>query len=231
MTGDNNVFISSNGKAAQFQGGILGQYEYDVYMEAFVQKNTEKNNNEKFWPSYMYQNKKNQWLVGPNIGSPGGWLVNPKKSKKVPTEGWRVAVGRKYEKDPALKVTHGSLTLSMQYEVKATGDAADECPSCSGVFNKTERWWNGRPVYENTNRHYLYHGSSGDGWVIGEKIGQRGFLKGYQSYQSPVDQSRWDYWNGSMYKLASVVVSSISARVRRQSEFSSSHPGIEGIPF
>ena len=217
--------ISSNGIAAREYTYILGQYEYDVYKKAFVQKNTEHNIN-GYWPRYIYSNKKDQWFVGLNNGGLEGWLFNQNKSKKIPQEGWKVLINRKYQKDPTLKVIQGSLSLSKQYEVTASGGAADMCPSCLGIFNKTERWWNGRPIYENTNGYSLYHDSYG--WSISKKIGER---TQYGTYGTLEHSNEWNYWNGSEYKVASVTVSSVSERVRRQSKLPNSNPGMEIIHF
>ena len=102
-------------------------------------------------------------------------------------------------------MTPGPLTLPGQFTVTARGAAARVCPECLGVFTKTQRWWDGRPVYVNAEGRLLYHGTADNGWVIEEELGYAA-LRGSRARHSPVDENRWRYWTGLEYKPASVTV-------------------------
>ena len=123
-------------------------------------------------------------------------------SKELRT-GWRYYDGDTWHPDPSLTVIPGSLPpLPSQYTVTASVESSEF--QYLGVFNKTERWWSGRPVYINDQGEFLYHDSR---WTIGPELGYYS-LQGSKSYQSPECEERWTYLpsNGSDDKPASVHV-------------------------
>ena len=61
-----------------------------------------------------------------------------------------------------------------------------------GVYNKTERWWTGRPVYVNTEGRLLYHAKLV--WMIGPDIGYY-VLHGSWSHQNPASERNWKQFN------------------------------------
>ena len=82
------VVISSTGGAAQHQGGVLGQYEYDEDKGYYQQISTEQGQ-EYFEAIYLYPDKDDKWWVNDTPGEKGGWLHNPSPSKTPPTSGWQ----------------------------------------------------------------------------------------------------------------------------------------------
>ena len=195
------LVISSTGEAAQIHGRVLGQYEYDKNKGYYVQTSTDQDN-EKFVAHYLYPDKDDEWWVGPTPGGWTGWLKNYRPSKKPQnTSGWHYAEGGTFHDDQTLSVTAGPLTLPRHFTVTVTGPAAKKWPSYQGVFTRTERWWHGRPVYNNTEGRLLYHGGT---WDIGVNLGSYE-LAGSPGY-SPASGKSWTYYTGSERKPASVTV-------------------------
>ena len=197
------VVISSTGGAAIFSGQVLGQYEYDEDNGCYVQKSTEQSNGfyiKRYLCSKYFKNIK-WWFVSPEeIESETSlvWMM----SKELRT-GWRYYDGDTWHPDPSLTVIPGSLPpLPSQYTVTASVESSEF--QYLGVFNKTERWWSGRPVYINDQGEFLYHDSR---WTIGPELGYYS-LQGSKSYQSPECEERWTYLpsNGSDDKPASVKI-------------------------
>ena len=214
------VVISSMGGASLSVGGVLGQYEYDEMKGYYQQTSTEKGH-EDFRARYLYPDEDDKWHVDhtPYIyhGEKGGYLYNPIPSKTPPTSGWQCAKKGTLLHDPTLTISTGPLPpLARQLTVTATGAAADKYPSCLGVFSRSERWWNGRPVYTNIRGRFLYHHGVGYGWVIGYKFDRRA-LAGSRSYHSPESEDRWRYWTGSEWKPASATVTASSTSIRSYS--------------
>ena len=178
------VVISSSGVTAEILGEVLGQYEYDEDTGCYVQTSTEQNNEvfiRRYLCSKYYQNIK-MWLVtnNPNMEIETGhaWIM----SKDLQT-GWVYYDGDTWKPDPSLTVTSGSLPpLPAQFTV--TGVIG---PPYIGVYNKTERWWSGRPVYVNNQEQLLYHDGS---WLIGDELGYH-VLSGSRSYPSPACERSW----------------------------------------
>ena len=191
------VVISSTGVSAEILGEVLGQYEYDEDTGCFVQTSTEQKNEasiRRYLCSKYYQNIK-MWLVTntPNedIETIHAWIM----SKELQT-GWIYHDGDDtWKPDPSLTVTSGSLPpLPTQFTV--TGEIG---PSYIGVYNKTERWWSGRPVYVNDQGQLLYHDRC---WLIGDELGYH-VLSGSRSYHSPACERSWTYGYGSDRKIIS----------------------------
>ena len=58
------IVVDSTGTAADWQGGILGEYIYDSTNGHYVQANTE-NKHENYEPKYLYRNEDyEEWLIG-----------------------------------------------------------------------------------------------------------------------------------------------------------------------
>ena len=199
------MVISSAGGATQRLGGALGQYEYHEDKGHYVQTSTEQSD-EGFDARYLYRDEDYFWWVFHTPGEKNGYLRNDRTSPTLPTGGWQYWDGdsKSWQVDRTLIVTPRTLKLPRQFTVTATGAAAELLPSFLGVFNRTERWWLGRPVYANTEGELLYYGPRDKGWVIGDTLGNYG-LRG-SSRHSPANVDRWRYWTGSEDKPASVTV-------------------------
>ena len=203
------LVISSPGGAAIFRGEVLGQYEYDEDNGCYVQKSTEQSNGlyiKRYLCSKYFKNIK-WWFISPEVIESEASLVWM-RSKKLRT-GWEYYDGDTLQPDPSMTVIPGSLPpLPSQFTVKASGDLGEEFESSEfqylSVFNKTERWWSGRPIYVNDQGDFLYHESR---WTIGTELGYYS-LQGTKSYQSPVCEKSWSFLpsNGSDDKPASVKI-------------------------
>ena len=137
------------------------------------------------------------------------FLYTDEDDKKPPSSGWKTnLMDDGWNDDTTVTVTNGSLPhLVSQFMVSASGAAAEWLPSL-GLFNRTERWLNGRPVYDNMDGWLLYHGSGGDGWMIGKQF-RYGSLKGSRAHHSPASEGNWTYWDYWVWKPASVTVTEI----------------------
>ena len=201
------MVLFSTGETAHKQGGILGQYEYDENMGYYVQTSTEQSD-PYFEPVFLYPDEDDKWWVG--HGKKSGWLYNPISSKTPPYSGWQIVglfPGDLWF-DPSVTVTNGPLPhLASQFMVTASGGAAAKWSSL-GLFTRTERWWNGRPVFVNTHGRFLHHGFGSDGWMIGKKF-RYGTLRGSQAHFSPESERNWSYAHYGAWKPASVNVTKI----------------------
>ena len=139
-----------------------------------------------------------RWMVTDASGR--GWLLTYSSGRTPPTSStsrWQFYCQKhkQFHYDLTLKVTTGNLPpLPRQFLV--TAGAHGPWHSCLGVFNRTERWWDGRPVYINTWGMFLYHGPRDFGWVIGE-LGKY-VLRGTRARQSPADEDTWGFVDGSV---------------------------------
>ena len=202
------MVISSSGRAAQHQGGALGQYEYHEDKGYYVQTSTEQSY-EKFQATYLYRDEDDKWWVSRRTpGEKRGWLRNTRPSQTPPYTGWQYSDGG-WQDDKNLTVTPGPHPpLPKQFKVKATGAAAEKWPEALGVFTKTQRWWFGRPMYVNKVGQLLYQGAKDFGWVIGPESGHYAALRGSRARHSPTEEDSWRYWTWSEWKPASVTVTS-----------------------
>ena len=208
-----SVVISSTGKAALRQRGMLGQYEYDGDNGYYVQTSTE-GDSEHYTPVYLYPDEDDKWWVGPSPDRKAGWLHNPTKSKTLPKfqsdNDWLCwdDTAKTWLLDPSLNIIPGPLSfLSMKYIVTGLGDVARRWPSALGVFTRTQRWWNGRPVFENSKGWFLHHGA-GVGWMIGSRIGKHELMGSTWSHHSPAGENNWKYFDfdASNFKPASISI-------------------------
>ena len=203
------VMITSTGGASRHMGGVLGQFEYLEDKGYYVQTSTEQSD-EKFTATYLYPDEDDEWWVSSTPGVRAGVLWNPSHNKTPapPSSGWRYVDGLSWISDDTLSVTPGTLPpLPRHFLVTVSGAAAEKLPSYRGLFSRTERWWMGRPVYENTVGMFLYHTARNWGWVIGNTL-HGSALRGSRARISPSYEDSWTFWAGSEWKPASVIVTS-----------------------
>ena len=185
------LVISSTGGAAHIMGEILGQYEYNEENGQYVQKSTEQSN-EHYHERYIYYvDEHDVWMAGLPPGDETfgpSWIM----SKELLNGDWIYYDGATWQSDPSLTVTPGPLPpLPSQFTLTDTNTSAEVVvgPSYLGVYNKTDRWWDGRPVYVNSQGRFLHHGIR---WVIGSKLGVY-TMSGNQSHHSPACIRSWTY--------------------------------------
>ena len=192
------VVISSIGEAAKHHGDVFGLYKYDEN-GYYIQKDTKTENRQ-----FLYQTKDDMWMVGRIPFALKGVLCNRNPSKTVPRSGWEYT-GEGWHDDPALSVTPGPLPpLARQFTVTAYGHVSEKCSNCLGVYTDTEKWRNGRPVFENAHGWELSHSGHDVGWEMGN--GRCYPLKGSQSHHSPASERRWMYRTLSGDRPASIIV-------------------------
>ena len=216
------VVLSSSGVTAQHQRGVLGQYDYDVVRGHYVQTSTERES-EHYKAVYMYPDSNLMWWVGPSPGAQAGWLHNPTPSETLPEfmaendwQCWNNS-DRSWTVDPFLTIFPGCLSdLSPGYRVSATRDAARSWPAALGAFRMTQRWWNGRPVFENNKGWFLHHGQS-VGWMIGSKIGKHELMGSHRSHHNPASEKHWKYFDfdASKFRSASVIITALNLNYRQ----------------
>ena len=202
--------LSSNGGAALHVGGRLGQYDFDEDRGYYVQTSTEQSD-EHYYAAYLFPINafpENGWWVGRDpYYSSIKYIRNVNPIKTV--DGWQYLGCKEvgWCSDPTMILTPGPLRpLATQFNVTASGAAEEKWSSYLGVFNRTERWFNGRPVYVNTYGRLLYHDDPG--WAIGNKLGSRA-LRGSRSFNSPDTEDSWTYWTGSERRPGSVTVTAL----------------------
>ena len=203
------LVLISTGGAAQQAGEVLGEFQYLADNKYYVQTSTEQSN-EKFQARYMFQDSGNRWWVGDTPGKKAGVLQNRRTNiEGLPENGswlyWDLSK-KSWQDDKTLTVSSGPLpTLPRLFTVTATGAAADKFPDYLGIFTQTQRWWEGKPVYTNTQGCFLHQGGIDFGWMIGRALG-RYVLRGSRARDSPSTEDSWRYWTESGDKPASVTV-------------------------
>ena len=198
------IVLSSSGGAAKHNGGSLGQYCHDPDKGCYVQTNTEKGH-EDYRPLYLYRVMGDGWWIGPTPGVKAGYLKNPTQSKSPPLDGWMYSDGTgTWPADTTLVISPGPLTLCDCLTVSASGPAAEMWPECLGEFSRTEMWWNGKPVFTNSQGRLL-HQSHAQGWIVGPRLGKAG-LNGSMAHNCPSREENWTYWDGTKDQPASVKI-------------------------
>ena len=184
---------------------FLGQYDFDEDKGYYVQTSTE-HSDEKFKPAYLFP--RDGWSVSDYVASLQTYYLRNRSPIKT-VYGWEYSCSSvSWCSDPTMLLTPGPLPpLAAQFNVTASGAADEKWSSFLGVFSRTERWWDGRPVYVNTYGRLLHHDNPG--WVIGDKLGWRA-LRGSRSHHSPAHKDSWRYWTGSDWRPASVTVTALS---------------------
>ena len=178
--------------------------------------NTEKED-KKYEPYYLYQTANKQWWIGDQYGMEDGLLKNEMKTtggpEDLPLSEWRVKSVKKantWEIDPTIKITSGPLTPSCKtIKIEATGPAAEEHPVRLGEFHLSNRWFNGHPIYQNDNGQLLHnmnwHGMVKQWWGIADTLGYSG-IRGWPAYLCPSKINKWEYYDGSTWKLGNFTV-------------------------
>ena len=237
------VVISSNGGAAQHVGGVLGQFEFDEDKGCYVQKNLKnlckffdllkhgdcpRTNPKDFELEtvYLYSDDDDRWYVNNKTGEKAGWLYNPIYSKTLPTSGWMYSDGQSWKSDVTLSVTPGSLTLPSQFTVNwqlGLGGEKEHAKisACLGVFNKTEIWWRGRPMYYNFKDNKdckvaLHHGPGDYGWLMG--LPGFAFLRGSRAHLRPDNEKNWRYITGKPSKPETIEWKPAQVTIKEGSE-------------
>merc|ERR1712150_170309 len=127
---------ASDGIAAEWNGGKLGQYNLSGEhnnSSYYVQTDTLTGSP----PVYLYRTDDNLWWV--SVLGKGGWLNNPSDSVSVPETGWKVADGKgSWRDDPQLTVRCGPLTECGDITFTSNGPTANIQSDWLGVYNRTE---------------------------------------------------------------------------------------------
>ena len=94
--------------------------------------------------------------------------------------------------DTTLVISPGPLSsLCDSLTVSASGPAAEKQPDKLGEFSRTKMWWNGKPVFRNSQGRLL-HQSPGQGWSVGVKLALAG-LTGSMACHCPTIEENWEY--------------------------------------
>ena len=197
------LVISGDGPVTEHEGGSLGLYAYDPVHSCYKQVTTEEN----AAPRYLYQEVNNQqWMVGPVPGKSDGWLLNRMKSETVPSSGWLWGDGKSWHDDPSIRVTPGKLpSLCDTIIITGKGEVTNKQPKSLGTFSKTEKWFNGKPVWINSESGYYLNSDNDSRWSVGSKIGNYG-IKSSSTPINPADAHTWEYWTGSDDKPANIII-------------------------
>ena len=165
------LVLGSTGGAAECKGHALGEF-WRLDKEhnggaAFRQTDTEGGE------TFLFR-AADHWWVGPALGAPETrcWLRSPGTTCEPPTSGWSFYCrcdSSGWRDDPSLEVRPGRLVPCREVSVAASGEAASRLSGCLGVFLPTERWSQGRPIYqrgEGTDQHLLLVGEAKTVWSI-----------------------------------------------------------------
>ena len=165
----NKVTISSKGLVTDESSAVsanLGQYVYDQEKNYYKQSTTVLDSD----PRYLYRSQSDgYWYVGDDIYKNEGYFKSVNKDDTLPLIGWQFwnDSTSSWQEDITLTIT-GARSQCIAYNVIGQGSVSEEWPSYFGQFVITNDWFNGRPVYKNTNGKVLcVDGSYGD-WNIGE---------------------------------------------------------------
>ena len=169
------LVLGSTGGSAECKGHALGEFwrlEKEVGGgAAFRQTDTEGGETFLFTAG-------GEWWVGPALAAPESrcWLRSPGTGYEPPTSGWRFYCrcnSEGWKADTSLEVRPGRLVPCREVSVAATGEAASRLSGCLGVFLPTERWSQGRPIYqrgEGANQHLLLVGEAKTVWSIRTEV-------------------------------------------------------------
>ena len=133
-----------------------------------------------------------EWRVGDTPGKKISFLKNLTQSQSIPLDGWMYSDGKgTWPADTTLVISPGPLSsLCDSLTVSASGPAAWKWPECLGKFSRTEMWWNGKPVFRNSEGQLLKQ--SGEGWDVGSKFGLA-CLRGSMAHHCPGSEKKWEY--------------------------------------
>ena len=87
-----------------------------------------------------------------------GSMMNLSKTASVPLTGWMVYDSniKDFHKDTSVKIKFGELTeddISGKVRVQLQGALRD--PICEGVYEMTDRYIGGKPIYKNKHGYIL----------------------------------------------------------------------------
>ena len=113
----------------------------------------------------------------------------------------------RFHADTTLVISPGPLTLCDSLTVSASGPAAEKHPVKLGEFSRTEMWWNGKPVFRNSQGQLL-HQTPDKGWDVGVKLSKAGLQSSMAHHCPAFEEKKWEYWDWSQsqWKPASVKI-------------------------
>merc|ERR1712098_160833 len=192
------IVLSSEGEAANVQGGVLGEYKYDSQKNHYVQSNSEIFH-EQYEPKYLYRDDEYEdWVVD-------GLLWNANKGNKVPNDySWEVFDGEEWIVDPDLIVITGALRACKGATLYGAGPVAQNQGNYLGEYKVTNKKWNGHPVYKSNNGGLLHMSSDGY-WTASDRLGQHN-IRGLPGRLCPSESNKWEYWDGSKSQPANILV-------------------------
>ena len=147
-----------------------------------------------------------EWRIGDTPGKKISFLKNLTQSQSIPLDGWMYSDGKgTWPADTTLVISPGPLSsLCDSLTVSASGPAAEKQPDKLGEFSRTKMWWNGKPVFTNSQGRLL-HQSHAQGWIVGPRLGKAG-LNGSMAHNCPSREENWTYWDGTKDQPASVKI-------------------------
>jgi len=180
------LVIRSDGLAAEWHGGRLGQYELKGELNNcpyYVQTTTNKYQHSTSPPNYLntiyhlpsttnylYRADDKEWYVSSVLGKRGGGLNNLRESETVPGDGWLVGDGKGWTADPQCRVSPGPLSECGDITVSASTDSPtyeSVRPNPLGVFKPTDMFSSGRRVFKHqSSERYLSIPPGKNTWMI-----------------------------------------------------------------
>ena len=155
----------------------LGLYVYDSDHQCYKQLCSEQYS--QHISRYLYRASNNMWCISETPGDiKRCWMHNPSKNETIPTTGWLYwsRMTKQWLSDASLKIKVGGIPNEDQCKavlIKLRGEAADKWPKATGLFAKTNNYYNGKPVFENNYGWYLYSATDGlSTWSVGPNIGK-----------------------------------------------------------
>ena len=198
--------LNSTGKSAKQQGHCLGEYRFNADLQCFEQRSDYEDTSAK--PTYAYQLDGKSWYIGTNPNERSCFMVNDSRTETIPTSGWLFSADSVdgWPADPTIKIHFGRLNFCPSINVQFFGSTSEEYPYYDGLFEYSEKWHNGRPIYINPHRRFLFAGSGsgpGSGWTISNEVGKISLASDYASL-CPGGVNDWKFWDGEDYQKASV---------------------------
>ena len=193
--------IFSTGKATEENsaiGGGLGQYDYVPQFGYWLQT-TRLNGQDDGQVTRRYVYKHSDSVYG-LVSDQGGVWFHKMGQQWFYSSGVGVL-----EVDNTLLINHEPLnTTCNSYLVTSYGASYERFNDSFGVFNMTDNWLYGRPVYSNEVGQLLYVCNYGQ-WCIGPKIGRYG-IRSSDKPMFPASATGWVFWNGSSPEKADIEV-------------------------
>ena len=194
--------IFSSGKATREDsplGIALGEYEYVPEFDYWVQTyRLSGGDDSQVIKRYVYKHSDSVYGLFSDLG--GVWFQ--RKGSQ-----WFYSMGSyQWAVDDTLTITHEPLNINCtSFLVSIYGAAYDRFMDSSGLFNITDNWMYGRPVYSNAVGELLYVCTWSGQWCIGDKFG-RYAIKTTDKPVFPTSARGWVFWNGSYPDHADIEV-------------------------